>query len=162
MVIKLLGLGFKEYARDSFNLFDAIIVLISLVETALVSIFSSEGGGLSALRGIRLLRVFKLARVWKDFYELGKNILRSLKDISTFAILLAIAMFILCLLGLELFADKIKFDSDGRPSATGVAMRNNFDKPWFGFITIFIVFVGDDWNSIMYEHYRFFLTTSHL
>ena len=35
-------------------------------------------------------------------------------------------------------------------------MRNNFDKPWFGFITIFIVFVGDDWNSIMYDHYRFF------
>ena len=32
MVIKLIGLGFKEYARDSFNLFDALVVVLSLVD----------------------------------------------------------------------------------------------------------------------------------
>ena len=35
MVIKLVGLGFKEYARDSFNNFDASIVILSLVEISL-------------------------------------------------------------------------------------------------------------------------------
>lgn len=32
MVIKLIGLGFHEYARDSFNLFDAFIVAVSMVD----------------------------------------------------------------------------------------------------------------------------------
>ena len=32
MVIKLLGLGVKEYTRDGFNLFDAAIVVLSMVE----------------------------------------------------------------------------------------------------------------------------------
>ena len=35
MLIKLLGLGVVEYAKDKFNLFDAAIVLISMVEIAL-------------------------------------------------------------------------------------------------------------------------------
>ena len=35
MVIKLLGLGFREYARDSFNLFDAAIVILSIIEIIL-------------------------------------------------------------------------------------------------------------------------------
>ena len=69
MVIKLIGLGFKEYARDSFNIFDAIIVILSLVDIILSTTTSSDsqGGTLSAFRGVRLLRVFKLARSWESF-----------------------------------------------------------------------------------------------
>ena len=36
MIIKLLGLGIKEYSKDGFNLFDAAIVILSMVEIALV------------------------------------------------------------------------------------------------------------------------------
>ena len=35
MVIKLLGLGFKEYAKDSFNIFDATIVIVSILDIIL-------------------------------------------------------------------------------------------------------------------------------
>ena len=35
MIIKLLGLGVKDYARDGFNRFDAAIVILSMVEIAL-------------------------------------------------------------------------------------------------------------------------------
>jgi hypothetical protein len=38
MIIKLIGLGFKEYARDSFNIFDALIAIISLIDFVIVSI----------------------------------------------------------------------------------------------------------------------------
>jgi len=40
MLLKLVGLGFRSYARDRFNLFDAVIVIISLVDFALS--FSGE------------------------------------------------------------------------------------------------------------------------
>jgi len=35
MVIKLFGLGFKEYSRDRFNLLDAIIVCFSIIDISL-------------------------------------------------------------------------------------------------------------------------------
>jgi len=83
----------------------------------------------------------------------------TLKDISTFAVLLLIVVFIFMLLGLELFAYKINFDSDGNPTnaPSGIPPRENFNTPLMAFISIFIVFIGDDWNAIMYNHYRAFL-----
>jgi hypothetical protein len=36
MVLKLLGLGFKDYLRDGFNIFDALLVILSLVEEGFV------------------------------------------------------------------------------------------------------------------------------
>jgi len=35
MIIKLVGLGFKLYAKDKFNIFDGVIVIISSVEIVL-------------------------------------------------------------------------------------------------------------------------------
>lgn len=70
MLIKLVGLGFKEYARDSFNIFDALLVIISLIDFVLLhvpGIDSSQIGAFTVFRGIRLLRVFKLARSWTTF-----------------------------------------------------------------------------------------------
>ena len=64
MVIKLWSLdGISNYSKDPFNVFDAILVIISLFD---MIIFDKLGGdtNLSALkvfRCIRLLRVFKLA-----------------------------------------------------------------------------------------------------
>jgi sterol desaturase/sphingolipid hydroxylase (fatty acid hydroxylase superfamily) len=74
------------------------------------------GGAFSALRAVRLLRVFKLARSWKTFRLLLEQMIVTLKDISTFAVLLLLCIFIFMLLGLEIFAHKIKFDGDGNPA----------------------------------------------
>jgi hypothetical protein len=111
MIIKLIGLGVKEYVLDKFNIFDGFIVMISTVEVILsyINIGSevSSGGAISAFRGIRLLRVFKLARSWTSFQEILKKIGSSIKDIQTFSVLLALFIFIYNLLGMELFAFKV-------------------------------------------------------
>ena len=70
MIAKLIGLGVKNYVKDKFNIFDGIIVIISLVDFTLNFTVDMEGGAsgiLSALRALRLLRIIKLARHWKDF-----------------------------------------------------------------------------------------------
>ena len=113
MVIKLIGLGFKDYAKDSFNLFDASIVLLSLVEIIIESSGGkdfSTGGAFSAFRGIRLLRVFKLARSWTSFREMLAKILITIKDVSSFTVLLLICIASSTLLGMELFSFKVKYD----------------------------------------------------
>ena len=72
MIIKLLGLGFKEYMRDSYNKFDAVLVIFSLFELTLEvagrKVLAS--GAFTVMRGIRLLRVLKLARTWTAFRHL--------------------------------------------------------------------------------------------
>ena len=35
MMLKMAGLGFKHYVRDKFNIFDSLIVLISLIDIVL-------------------------------------------------------------------------------------------------------------------------------
>ena len=42
MVIKLIGLGFREYSRDSFNIFDAIVVILSIVDIVITSASDSD------------------------------------------------------------------------------------------------------------------------
>ena len=72
MLAKLIGLGIKNYIRDKFNLFDGGIVIIGLIDFTLYLVIdniesNSDGGIMSALRALRLLRVIKLARHWKAF-----------------------------------------------------------------------------------------------
>lgn len=69
MIMKMIGLGVKNYVRDNFNLFDAIVVLFSLVDVTITMTLTPEQIGsmsqaFQALRALRLLRVIKLARSW--------------------------------------------------------------------------------------------------
>ena len=61
MVLKMFGMGVGEYLKDNMNVFDAIIVCISLVE---LTIFGSGGGSaISAFRSVRIFRTFRVLRV---------------------------------------------------------------------------------------------------
>jgi len=45
MIIKLVGIGFKGYVRDSFNIFDGTIVILSIVELIISSALDVGSGG---------------------------------------------------------------------------------------------------------------------
>jgi hypothetical protein len=66
MVIKIMGFGIKQYARDKVNLFDAFVVILTIAENILDLAVSdssiSSGGAISGFRAVRLFRIFKLAR----------------------------------------------------------------------------------------------------
>ena len=36
----------------------------------------------------------------------------------------------------------------------GTFPRANFNRLMNGLVTIFIVFIGEDWNAVMFDHYR--------
>lgn len=56
-VLKFTGYGFYGYIKNAFNVFDGIVVIISIIELA-----GSRAGGVSVLRTFRLMRIFKLIR----------------------------------------------------------------------------------------------------
>jgi hypothetical protein len=61
LILKLLGLGFKEYLLDRFNWFDGGVVLLSAVDISLIyslDYMGSGSGAITALRVLRLVRIF--------------------------------------------------------------------------------------------------------
>ena len=70
---------------------------------------------------------------------------KTLGDINYFAILLLLFITIYTLLGMELFAHRIKLNDKKEADDKGESPRINFDDFFHAFLTIFIVLVGDDW-----------------
>jgi hypothetical protein len=156
MLIKLIGFGFKGYFRDTFNDFDCLVVIVSIVDISITySYINYSGGAMTALRAFRLLRVFKLAKSWKRFQTLLKTMLKTLRDISTFSILLFIFMFTYTLLGLEMFAFKAKFNANNQVDlVNGDYPDSNFNYFVNSFITVFIILTNDGWSDIYFDYYR--------
>ena len=181
MAMKLVGLGARGYVRDPFNTFDGVIVFISLVELIVappafmlspadVAAAGGGGGAVSAFRTFRLFRLFKLARSWTSLQELLIMIVKTLKDITNFAFLLLIFMYIFALVGMQFFANHFCFDPDtGRyipfeeraGAAEGIftcdldnVPRSHFDDMLIAFTTIFQILTGENWNTVMYDGMR--------
>lgn len=74
-----------------------------------------------------------------------ETIAKSLKDISSFSVLLFLLMFIYILLGMELFARKPSDYLDNSPN------RSNFNNFFNGFIVVFIVLTGENWDDTMFK-----------
>lgn len=160
-MIKFIGLGPKNYARDKFNLFDALLVILSLIEMILEKMnFSRLGLGsvLLTFRGIRLLRVFKLARNWTSFRLLLNKIIDSFGEIFTFSIFLSIFVIVFVILGLEFFANKVYFDANGnvinQKEQGAYSPQINMDNLLNAFIAVFNNLIGSGWNQAMYPFFR--------
>lgn len=107
MAVKVIGLGMSGYLKDRMNAFDGVIVIASLAELAISA--ASPGGSsssLSVLRTFRLLRVFKLARSWNELNKIVRTIFKSLASIAYLSLILLLFIFIVALLGMQLFGFK--------------------------------------------------------
>ena len=113
MATKVIGMGFEEYAKDRFNLFDAAVVIMSIVELAL-----SAGGGLTALRAFRILRVLKLIRSWTSLQNFLYTIYLTVMELGNFTFIVILTIFIFALLGMQLFGGKMCGLDDGDTPGT--------------------------------------------
>ena len=100
------------------------------------------------------MRVFKLAKSWKKFHDLLVTIGHSLKDISNFTVLLFLFMFTYTLLGMEVFAYKVRLNGAGNIDPEGDFPNSNFNNFLEAFTSVFIVLANDGWSVIYFNHYR--------
>ena len=150
VVIKLIGLGTSGYAADRFNIFDAIIVIISLVEM----FASSSGGAFSALRTFRLSRIFKIFKAG-DLRTLLDGIAFTILAVGDYTILLSLFVYVFALLGMSFFAGKTKFNEDGDLDVeNGESPRANFDRLGWAALTVYEIMIGENWNGVMYDTMR--------
>jgi len=117
VIIKLIGLGTSGFSADKMNLFDATIVVISIVEIVIehTGDVSSQGGGggaFSALRAFRLGRIFKMFKAG-DLRTLLDSIIFTVTSIKDYSILLSLFIYVFALLGMSIYAGVVKFDENG-------------------------------------------------
>jgi hypothetical protein len=106
MLIKLAALGLYGYLKDKMNAFDGLVVIASLVELFAWALAGGEGGSLSVFRAFRLMRIFKLARRWEELNKIVRTIFKSLYSIAYLSLLLLVFVFIMALLGMQIFGHR--------------------------------------------------------
>ncbi|XP_053704507.1 voltage-dependent L-type calcium channel subunit alpha-1D [Synchiropus splendidus] len=144
MLMKMYAFGLQIYFMALFNRFDCFVVCGGILETLLVEMELIPPIGISVLRCIRLLRIFKMTRHWAALSDLVNSLLNSMKAICSLLLLLFLFLIIFALLGMQLFGGKFNFDETQMK-------RSTFDSFPQALLTCFQILTGEDWNAVMYD-----------
>ncbi|XP_071375967.1 voltage-dependent T-type calcium channel subunit alpha-1I [Centroberyx affinis] len=143
MILKLTAFGFFDYLRNPYNIFDGIIVIISVCE-----IIGQADGGLSVLRTFRLLRVIKLVRFMPALRRQLVVLMKTMDNVATFCMLLMLFIFIFSILGMHIFGCKFSLKTEAGDT---VPDRKNFDSLLWAIVTVFQILTQEDWNMVLYN-----------
>uniref|UniRef100_A0A669F5B5 Calcium voltage-gated channel subunit alpha1 Ib n=1 Tax=Oreochromis niloticus TaxID=8128 RepID=A0A669F5B5_ORENI len=143
MILKLTAFGSFNYLRNPYNVFDGIIVIISVCE-----IIGQSDGGLSVLRTFRLLRVLKLVRFMPALRRQLVVLMKTMDNVATFCMLLMLFIFIFSILGMHIFGCKFSLKTE---TGDTVPDRKNFDSLLWAIVTVFQILTQEDWNAVLYN-----------
>uniref|UniRef100_A0A8C4FBS1 Sodium channel protein n=1 Tax=Dicentrarchus labrax TaxID=13489 RepID=A0A8C4FBS1_DICLA len=144
MFFKLIAMDPYYYFQVGWNIFDSIIVTLSLVELGLANV-----QGLSVLRSFRLLRVFKLAKSWPTLNMLIKIIGNSVGALGNLTLVLAIIVFIFAVVGMQLFGKSYK-DCVCKISIDCELPRWHMNDFFHSFLIVFRILCGE-WIETMWD-----------
>ncbi|XP_068602035.1 sodium channel protein type 2 subunit alpha-like [Brachionichthys hirsutus] len=144
MVLKIVALDPYYYFQKGWNIFDGIIVSLSLME-----LFLADVVGMSVLRSFRLLRVFKLAKSWPTLNTLIKIIGNSVGALGNLTLVLAIIVFIFAVVGMQLFGKSYK-DCVCKISKDCILPRWHMNDFFHSFLIVFRVLCGE-WIETMWD-----------
>ncbi|XP_057561796.1 sodium channel protein type 5 subunit alpha isoform X7 [Hippopotamus amphibius kiboko] len=144
MTFKIIAMDPYYYFQQGWNIFDSIIVILSLMELGL-----SRMGNLSVLRSFRLLRVFKLAKSWPTLNTLIKIIGNSVGALGNLTLVLAIIVFIFAVVGMQLFGRNYS-ELRHRISGSGLLPRWHMMDFFHAFLIIFRILCGE-WIETMWD-----------
>ncbi|GFT37955.1 sodium channel protein para [Nephila pilipes] len=140
---KLITLSPKYYFCEGWNIFDFIIVALSLLELGLEGV-----QGLSVLRSFRLLRVFKLAKSWPTLNLLISIMGKTMGALGNLTFVLGIIIFIFAVMGMQLFGKN--YDEKKHLFPGGEVPNWNFKDFMHSFMIVFRVLCGE-WIESMWD-----------
>nr|XP_033965373.1 sodium channel, voltage-gated, type I-like, alpha isoform X3 [Pseudochaenichthys georgianus] len=144
MVFKIIAMDPYYYFQEKWNIFDSIIVSLSLMELGLENV-----NGMSVLRSFRLMRVFKLAKSWPTLNTLIKIIGNSVGALGNLTLVLAIIVFIFAVVGMQLFGKHYK-DCVCKISENCILPRWHMNDFFHSFLIVFRVLCGE-WIETMWD-----------
>jgi len=138
-LLKITGLGPKYYWADSWNRFDFIIVVVSVISIDSKFLFFNA----TVLRSLRIARLFRMIKVSKGLRKLFHTLLTSLPSLVNVGALLLLLFFVYGVAGMDLFG-RIK-DRDF------ITKHTNFRHFYDAIMTLFRASTGESWNGIMHD-----------
>ena len=133
---------FQSYFKDSWNTFDFITVVGSIVD-ALMTEFAKNFINVGFLRLFRAARLVKLLRQGYTIRILLWTFVQSLKALPYVILLIAMLFFIYAIIGMQIFGN-IGFNSE-----TEYNRHVNFQTFGAGVLVLFRCATGEAWPSIM-------------
>jgi hypothetical protein len=105
-VLKIISFGFKAYVRDTGNIFDFLIVILTIV-TSIISITMELDFGASTtfIRALRMSRIFKFIQKSKQIKVIFETLIVTIPAITNIGGLLLLLLYMFSVLGVFLFAD---------------------------------------------------------
>ncbi|KAK8395290.1 hypothetical protein O3P69_006178 [Scylla paramamosain] len=144
--LKIIAMSPKYYLQEGWNIFDFIIVFLSLLELGLANV-----SGLSVLRSFRLLRVFKLAKSWPTLNLLISIMGKTVGALGNLTFVLCIIIFIFAVMGMQLFGKNYTENVMlFPPNPDGQLPRWNFTDFMHSFMIVFRVLCGE-WIESMWD-----------
>ncbi|XP_061441677.1 sodium channel protein type 5 subunit alpha-like [Rhineura floridana] len=143
VILKIIALDPYYYFQQRSNIFDSVIVFISIIELS-----RGRKGNFTVLRTLRLMRVFKLAKSWPTLNTLIKIILNSVDALGNLTLVLAIIVFIFAVFGMQLFGGSYK--THCKKLAEDCKLRWHMEDFFHSFLVIFRILCGE-WIETMWS-----------
>lgn len=144
--LKLIASGLREFFRKKYNIFDLIILLISIYEILILNKTT-----FAILRVLRIYRLFKLMTKWRTVAIILKCIHATVKEMGYYILLLFILIYVFALIGMNFFKGTLKFDQvTNKYSEHGILPKVNFENMYQSMVAVFVLITGDNWSNIMF------------
>lgn len=136
MGIKLLGYGIIGYVMIPMNVFDGVIVIVSLIDITI----TAGAANISALRAIRILRVLRILRPLHYMQKIMKVFYKNFFSFIYIILILVLLIIVYTLIGTQIYAGNLN------NAKTGV--RQTFNTFYYSFLSVFQLVSIENWNDI--------------
>jgi hypothetical protein len=143
--LKFVGLGPVKFSQDVFNIFDAVIVSLSLTEILLGgdSHILSAIKVIRVLRTVRVLRVSRILRTLKFMRTLIRIFQITLDQFMFITLLLLLFLTIFSLIGMQFYAGTWTFIEPGE------IIQQNFETFFDAFLVMVDIMTVVNWNDTL-------------
>jgi len=155
-IVKLLGLGTKQYFESSMNIFDFCVVTVSVIGCMLEVFLGDDQsptliGVLLIFRAARVMRLFRLTVRFEGVKRLLETLVFTLPSLMNVTMLLMLVLFIFTILGMSFFGNNPNSTVTDHGHYGLYTEHANFRTFWKGFFTLFRMCTGESWNGIMHD-----------
>jgi len=148
MILKITGLGLRQYFLSGWNVFDGTLVCGALMADGLKGLESLgvqiDPGTIRLLRIFRIARLLRLMKVGGKVNQLIMTIVLSVPSLGNVGVLLFLFLYIYTILGVELF-HRLPLDGDFINEDANFASFGN------AMLTLFRCITGESYNGIMHD-----------
>lgn len=148
----------KLYLKNGWNLFDLIIVILSIIPESLIT----NSSGVTALRVLRVFRILRLIKTNEEIRLIVAVLYKSIRSLFYNVIFFLIFLYLFSIIGIELFRlpeyeslselEKVSYTQylSSAPNAPNISPDpyGNLSETMF---TLFRILTGEDWTDIRYN-----------